>query len=263
MKSKKKTDKVAEYYNVWTQRYIDAGYGDIIQAHRPPDANKLLSGICEITDIKDGQKILDAGCGVCGPAIYIAKNFNVEITAITNSTVQAEIAKNNVSETILKGKIDIFCQDFHNIDCICKKDTFDLILMLESYGHAVNKEKLLNAASRILRKNGLIYIKDYFQKEITGPPQRKKGMLKAIKRMNKSYVYDLANLNKTISILRKNDLDLQLIRKNPLPVLDQEFVKIFEDVNNIDLFDGGFHYLFLEPLELLFKKPFEIDSAIK
>jgi len=263
MSFSKKLDAVAKYYNKSTQQYIDSGYGDVIQAHRPPDVNELLQQICINAGIKDGMTILDAGCGICGPAIYIAKHFNVSIKSVTNSSEQVKIAKEKVTTADIKGKIEVILHDFHNLNSLFAAESFDLVIMLESFGHAIDKARVLNGASTVLKKEGHLYIKDYFSKEITGSRERKQGLKKAIKNMNKYYCYNLANLENTIKYLRQQDMEIQYIKNNPLPVEDQSFVRDFEKNNNIDLFEGGFHYLFLEPLELFFKKPSEVDSVIK
>jgi len=262
MLRKRKKISAEKYYDNWTAHYLNTGYGDIIQAHRPPDALELLNHICKQADIADGMKILDAGCGICGPAIYIAQNFNVNITAITNSAEQVKMAAEKVQVASLKGTVEVIRADFHRLKDYFPEESFDLVLMLESFGHAVDKTSVLKGIAHVLKKEGRVYIKDYFSKEITGSKSRKKGMKRAIKNMNFHYAYNLADLNHTVKTLRKLQLDLVYIKKNELKIGNQDFVKEFEEKHNIDLFDGGYHYLFLEPLELFFTKPADIDALI-
>jgi ubiquinone/menaquinone biosynthesis C-methylase UbiE len=259
----KKTCKVEKYYNEWTQRYIDCGYGDVIQAHRPQDLNELLNYIGKNAGIKNGMKILDAGCGICGPAIYFATKFDVNITAVTNSIEQVKIAKSKINEQDLNDRIEIIQGDFHKLDTFLQKENFDLILMLESYGHAINKKMVLAGAQKVLKHEGSLYIKDYFKKEITGSRERKQSMKKFIENMNKYYSYNLPDLNKTIDILRQLDLNLQYVKRNELPIDEQEYVAVFEKKYDIDIFEGRFHYQFVEPLELFFRKLTDIDTPIR
>jgi len=259
----KKLKKVADYYNKMTSLYIESGYGDVIQAHRPADVNELLRHIVQNAELANGLKILDAGCGIGGPAIYIAKHFDVHISAITNSQEQLKLALKKVEEAGLQAKINVIYGDFHKLDKLFAAESFDRVLMLESFGHAVCKKMLLKGVHHVLKNEGFIYIKDYFQKEINGTPQRRKGMRKAIQNMNRHYAYNLADLNKTIKILRELNFDLKYIKKNELTVDTQTHVQTFEHINNIDLFEGGFHYLFLDALELYFKKPGNIDGLIE
>ena len=259
----KKTRNVEKYYNEWTQRYIDSGYGDVIQAHRPQDLNELLSYISKNSGIKNRMRILDAGCGICGPAIFFAKQFDVNIIAITNSIEQVKIAKSKINEQKLTGKIEVIHADFHKIDTFLKKEDFDLVIMLESYGHATNKKLVLSAISKVLKNEGHLYIKDYFQKEITGSRERKQSMKRFIKNMNNYYAYKLPDVNQTIKILRQLNLNLQYVKRNEVSIGNQEYIAVFEKKYGIDIFEDRFHYQFLEPLELYFRKPADIDAPIK
>ncbi|HPG73043.1 MAG TPA: class I SAM-dependent methyltransferase [Bacteroidales bacterium] len=262
MSKSKKIQAVSRYYNEWTKHYLETGYGNVIQAHRPPDTELLLQHIAKQSGMANGMRILDAGCGVCGPALYFAHNYEVEIVAITNSQVQLDIAQQNLKQQTLKGEVEVLRGDFHNLNSDFKPESFDLVLMLESFGYAVDKNAVLTGAAQVLKNEGHLYIKDYFAKEITGSVARRKGMKRAIANMNKHYCYQLANLNQTIKQLRSVNLEIVYVMQNPLPIGNQDFVKEFEEQHGIDLFEGGFHYLFLEPLELLFKKPENIDRVL-
>ncbi len=260
----KRKDKVAEYYDKYTQSYIDSGYGNILQAHRSTNIDELITVICTMAQIKDGLKILDAGCGVCGTAILIAERYNVDITSITNSKVQKEIALNNLNNAQnLKGNINVICYDFHNINKILKHEDYDIILMLESYGHSPNKKKLIKNISTLLKKNGLFYIKDYFQKDIIGSRERQRKMKKGIKSLKKSYKYNLPNLYDTIKFLQENKLELETIRRNPIKIGVQYFLKNFEKINNLDHDKKSEKYSYLQPLELVFIKPESLDAKIE
>ncbi len=262
MLKKKKIQAVSRYYDEWTQHYLSTGYGNVIQAHRPPETELLLQHIAKQSGIIDGMKILDAGCGVCGPAAYFADLFDVDITAVTNSKVQFDLALQGLKQHNCKGTVDVQLADFHQLNRYYKPETFDLVIMLESFGHAVDKTAVLKGASQVMKKNAHLYIKDYFAKEITGTAERRKGMKRAIANMNKHYCYQLAMLSDTLKQLRRLDLEMIFVMQNPLPIGNQDFVKEFEEQHGIDLFEGGFHYLFLEPLELLFRKPDNVDRII-
>jgi len=258
--NKKKT--VERYYDQWTRCYLENGYGDIIQAHRPKDVNELLQYISQSAGMKNGMKILDAGCGICGPSVFFARHFDVHITAITNSSEQVKLSNENIKRNSLNNKIEVFKADYHELGRYFEKESFDLIIMLESFGHAVSQKEVLAGTEQVLKKEGCLYIKDYFAKEITGSRERKAGMKKAMKNMNKVYAYNLPDLNSTIQTLRKLNMNLQFVKKTDVPLYNVDSVVAFEKQHNIDIFDGGFHYLFLEPLELYFRKPTEIDELI-
>src|SRR5439155_1269509 len=83
---------VRDYYNAWTEKYIQ-DFGDCIQAHRPSREEDLLEYLMTRAGLRDGQRVLDAGCGVCGPARYFASHRNLDIEAITVSPVQADMPR--------------------------------------------------------------------------------------------------------------------------------------------------------------------------
>lgn len=254
--------KVEKYYDKWTIHYLDSGYSNVIQAHRPTNIEDLHKYTAKSAGIKDGMKILDVGCGVCGPAVYFAQHYDVKIDALTISEEQIKYSEKFIAEKNLNNKIKLIKGDFHFMDTYFEKETFDLIIMLESYGHAKHHKKLIQSAEKVLKKKGRIYIKDYFQKELTGSKQRKKGMKRAIKNMNKTYAYNLPDLNNTIKYLRANDMTLIQVNRHQLPLDNEKSVQQFEEKFNIDLFEGGFHYRFLDAMELLFRKPTDPDEII-
>ncbi len=264
MQNKKvKTTQVEKYYDKWTPHYLQSGYGHIIQAHRPADVTQLLQHIAHNSGIRSGMKILDAGCGICGPAVYFAKQFDISITALTISKVQTEIARKYVADNGLSDKIEVVAGDYHQLAKLFPEESFDLVIMLESFGHALNPELVLSGVNKVLKKEGHIYIKDYFAKEVTGDAIRKKAMKRIIANMNKTYTYNLPDLNRTVKILRELDLELQYIVRNKIPLANDDSVLSFEKTHGIDIFEGGFHYQILEPLELYFKKLTDIDAPIK
>jgi hypothetical protein len=42
-------------------------YGDVLQSYRPFDFNQMMHDEMQRMRLTNGMKILDAGCGVCGP----------------------------------------------------------------------------------------------------------------------------------------------------------------------------------------------------
>ena len=116
--------------------------------------------------IKPGDRLLDAGCGVCGPSIDIANNIeSVTIDAITLSPEQAKTARELVKETELGDRITVHVGDFHYL--LFADEVFDTVLFLESMGYCYDRQRLLSEVYRVLLPGGSLYIKDPFIKEET------------------------------------------------------------------------------------------------
>ena len=50
----------------------------------------LLERLCEKVDLKPGMRVLDLGCGKAGGAIYLAKEFDVQVWAVDIAVSQTE-----------------------------------------------------------------------------------------------------------------------------------------------------------------------------
>ncbi|HEY9852263.1 MAG TPA: class I SAM-dependent methyltransferase [Leptolyngbyaceae cyanobacterium] len=119
--------------------------------------------------IQPGHHILDAGCGVCGPSIDIARNIKgITIDAITLSSIQADTARELVQEAGLADRIQVHVGDFHQLPFT--DEVFDVVFFLESTGYSYNFQRLFAEVYRVLRSGGYLYIKDVFCKE---PPLSK------------------------------------------------------------------------------------------
>lgn len=115
--------------------------------------------ICDLAQFKDGQKVLDAGCGVGGSVFYIKKKFNVDIEGITIS--EKQIGKANELKQRYGIKDTTFSlQSF--IHTNFQDNTFDVVYSVESVCHAEDKNDFLKEAYRILKPGGKLVMWDGF-----------------------------------------------------------------------------------------------------
>lgn len=160
---------VGEFYDRWTSTFLE-GFGTTFQAgfvkqdikgrEDPADSSVYLA---ERAGVSPGDRVLDAGCGVCGPAIAIARAFEVEVHGFTVSPVQAHTAARLITEGGLNGRISITLADYHHLPV--PDAWFDRALFLESCGYSPARGRLFAEAVRVVRPGGTIYIKDVFRLE--------------------------------------------------------------------------------------------------
>lgn len=117
--------------------------------------------IAKCLQINQNDKILDAGCGVGGSTIYLAKKYGAEIVGITLSDVQLKMARKKTLKLGLQNKLRFIIQDFTKTSF--KDESFSKIFGLESICHSTKKIDFLNEAYRLLKKGGIIAIADGFQ----------------------------------------------------------------------------------------------------
>jgi len=114
--------------------------------------------IIDITKIKKGQKILDAGCGVGGTAIYIAEKTHAKVWGISIDPNQIRLAKKYAWQRGVASLTDFRIKDFTKTNF--KNNFFDVVYGIESICHAYPKSAFLKEAYRILKPGGKLIIAD-------------------------------------------------------------------------------------------------------
>ncbi len=117
--------------------------------------------ILKRSGLRDGQVVLDAGCGVCGPGLYAAMHVpGLEVHGVTLSPYQAEVARKLIADSPAAGRVHVQAADYHELPFPDR--TFDCALFLESAGYSFRLEELFAEISRVLQDDGKVYIKDVF-----------------------------------------------------------------------------------------------------
>jgi SAM-dependent methyltransferase len=125
----------------------------------PPTASNLW--LAARAGVADGERLLDLGCGVCGPAADIATAWpTVRIDAITVSPVQAALAADRLAAAGLADRVTPHCLDYHALPF--PDASFDLVYFFESSGYTWDPVRLFREVHRVLRPGGRVYIKDLF-----------------------------------------------------------------------------------------------------
>jgi ubiquinone/menaquinone biosynthesis C-methylase UbiE len=256
--SKAKMQKdVAAFYNAQTLNFLKV-YGNVIQAFRTKDVSTLLDYQINAIGLNKNIKALDAGCGVCGPAIYFAKNSGANIDAITISEVQVELSKKNVEENGVSQYIEVKKGDYHVLEDFYPKHNFDVIYFLESFGHAHNHFKVLDSAWNVLKPGGRIYIKDLFIKKAIFNSMSK-AIDKEIQNINNAYHYNVPDLNQILDYVRQKGYILSTLKTIDIPLEEFENLTIsndFQELTGINKIDNLRDYVFpVDFFELILIKP--------
>jgi cyclopropane fatty-acyl-phospholipid synthase-like methyltransferase len=156
------TDDVAAYYDDWNERY-EAVFGEVFQHLKAADHDQLLDQLAATAEIADGERLLDAGCGVCGPARGFARRNQVTIDAVTLSPVQAARGAELNEAAGLSDQIHVHTGDFHHLERSVDEEAYDLVYFLEALVHSDDPPAALRSAFQVLRPGGRIYIKDFFR----------------------------------------------------------------------------------------------------
>ena len=156
-----------QFFDRWTELFL-RGFGPFFQAGilrtgNPPreDPEQSVLALADRAGIQDGDRILDAGCGVAGPAMVIAAHYpNVAIDGITISAVQATMAGRRVEAAALASRLRVHVADYQQLPF--RPARFDQVLFFESTGYATDLVATYDEAFRVLRPGGRLYVKDVF-----------------------------------------------------------------------------------------------------
>ena len=163
-----------ELYYVWgAKRHLGFHYGFYDSAHKSHDEailnmNRILA---ERAKIRASTRVLDAGCGIGGSAIWLAKNLGAHVTGITISEKQCSIAKNLARKFDVEELTDFFVQDYAHTNL--SDNSFDVVWAIESMSYATNKLDFITESKRVLKSGGILIIADAFLIKNYYSPQEK------------------------------------------------------------------------------------------
>jgi SAM-dependent methyltransferase len=256
-------EDVRAFYNETTDKFMTV-YGEVIQAFRTTNVNDYLDYTIESAELREGQRILDAGCGVGGPASYFASKLNVAIDGLTISEVQVEKSKEVIGAKSLIGKVNIHQGDYHKMGEIYGKEQFDRILFLESFGHSKDQIHLIESAYECLKPGGILYIKDLFKRE--HPNAEDGAKIEAIvDAINQAYCYNVADFTEIMKCIRRLNFILLFVKTPEVKTGEFEHLTISNDFQN--LFDiakiiSWDNYVF--PIDFyeikVMKPPFDVNK---
>jgi SAM-dependent methyltransferase len=160
-------DHTARFYDRWTELFL-RGFGPVLQAGilrtgEPPreDPERSVLALAERAGIADGDRVLDAGCGIGGPAAIIACRYpRCRIDGVTNSRIQAGIARQRLVEAGLADRVVIHLADYQELPF--PDGVFDVVVFFESTGYATDIDEMYREAGRVLEPGGRLYVKDVF-----------------------------------------------------------------------------------------------------
>lgn len=236
---------VGAFYDKQHDAFIKV-YGDVIQAFRTKDVSVLLNQQVAQIGLEDGQKVLDAGCGICAPAIHFAKAKNIKIEAITISKKQSVEAKKNIAENNLDEKINVTLGDYHQLENHFPENHFDKVYFLESFGHSHDKKTLLKSVWNVLKPGGQVYIKDLFRK-VSHSSKLQKRIDTEIWKINDAYHYHVADLNEFLDIARQQGYIIEFVKTIDFPLSEFEDLAIsndFQELTGIGKIENWAEYIF-------------------
>jgi cyclopropane fatty-acyl-phospholipid synthase-like methyltransferase len=154
----------SDYRLFWLNRRnlaIHFGYWDESTRTHAESLDRLNAVLAGQIGIRSGQRVLDAGCGVGGSAIWLAKNYGVEVVGITPVWSQVQRARRHAALAGADG-VRFEQQDYTATDF--PPSSFDVVWAVESVCHARDKRRFFTEAKRLLRPGGRLGMTEYVRR---------------------------------------------------------------------------------------------------
>lgn len=139
------------HYGVW-----DPGIRTLKDAVINTNRELMLLG-----EIPEGASILDAGCGVGGSSIFLAKEKNCQARGITLSARQVATATKYAEQHGVRDLVQFEQKDYTNTGY--EADSFDMVWAIESMQTAQDKSLFFKEIARVLKPGGRLLIADCFK----------------------------------------------------------------------------------------------------
>ena len=196
-----------DFFSLWldnTLTYSSAIYDNQNDSLEQAQKNKF-DKLINLLNIRDGNKVLEIGCGWGGFAEYLAKKHNVSIDCITISKNQFEFTKKRIFDANLNNKVNVKFLDYRDL-----KEKYDNIVSIEMIEAVGEKylDQYFGTIKNSLNQNGTAAIQGIIIKEDLF--ERYRGNEDFIQK----YIFPggfLPSLNFMEHLIIKNELNIEKI----------------------------------------------------
>jgi cyclopropane fatty-acyl-phospholipid synthase-like methyltransferase len=136
------------------------GYFETLDTDLPQATRMMVVKLLEPLDICEDTRVLDVGCGIGGPALFIHEHHHCTIDGISTSRKGVETA-NRLSKEKGYDRVRFKVADgLHNG---FQNNTFDLVWIMEASHPIQDKKALFRECFRVLKRGGSLAMCDLAQ----------------------------------------------------------------------------------------------------
>lgn len=143
-------ESIGKYERIYGRDFISPGGADT--------ARRFIA----MLDLKAGDRVLDAGCGIGGAAFLMAEEHEASVEGIDLSKNMIERATKRCRDLGLDKRVTFRQGDLIDLDA---KRRFDAIYSRDVFLHVENKRALFGVLMRALKPGGRVLITDYCRGE--------------------------------------------------------------------------------------------------
>lgn len=137
--------------------------GDTGAADRKSATDRLVRELVNFADVPHGAKVLDVGCGIGGPALYLAGPHGCTVKGVTLSADQAKRANEKAREAGLGDRAVFVQQDA--MSNTFPDESFDVVWAVEVLMHIPDRASFFAEMFRLLKPGGRLAIATWSQRD--------------------------------------------------------------------------------------------------
>ena len=134
---------------VYTCAYFESPEDDLDSAQE-----QKLDLVCRKLRLREGERLVDIGCGWGGLVLHAAERYGVDALGITLSEPQAELANERIRAAGLEDRCRVEVRDYRELDAPASFDKVVSICMFEAVGEELLPEFFARAAA-LLKPGGV------------------------------------------------------------------------------------------------------------
>ena len=151
-------DQVSHAWRYLMGESFHYGYFETSDQSLDSATESLTREMAKRGQIGAGHRVLDVGCGIGGPALYLAETFDCRVTGISTSDVGIASANEKASESGRREQLAFHVRD--GMQNEFEDAAFDRAWVMESSHLMPDKAKMLLDSARVLRPGGRLVLCD-------------------------------------------------------------------------------------------------------
>lgn len=173
------SDAIARYYDANTRKFLRlGGAGNTGAIHRAiwapgvrnkRDALMYLNHLVanRITPLltnpgSEPRHLIDLGCGTGGTALFLAQTLGLQVSGVTLSPVQVDMANASATAGGIRDQAQFFTADFASLPPLPPADA---LCAIESFAHTRDADAFFAMAATLLKPGGRLVLCDDFLAE--------------------------------------------------------------------------------------------------